>query len=69
MDEIRGEMVIVVEGKQESEQDRPQQEDILSMVNARIQEGMSTKYAIRSVAQAAGLSKNEVYDLVVSQKQ
>lgn len=67
--EIRGEMVIVVEGKQESEQDRPQQEDILSMVNARIQEGMSTKDAIRSVAQAAGLSKNEVYDLVVSQKQ
>ena len=69
VDEIRGEMVIVVEGKQESEQDRPQQEDILSMVNARIQEGMSTKDAIRSVAQAAGLSKNEVYDLVVSQKQ
>ena len=69
VDEIRGEIVIVVEGKQESEQDRPQQEDILSMVNARIQEGMSTKDAIRSVAQAAGLSKNEVYDLVVSQKQ
>lgn len=69
VDEIRGEMVIVVEGKQESEQDRPHQEDILSMVNARIQEGMSTKDAIRSVAQAAGLSKNEVYDLVVSQKQ
>ena len=67
--EIRGEMVVVIEGKQKSEKDSLEEEDILSMVNAYIDEGMSTKDAIKAVVKKTGLSKNEVYDLVVSQKQ
>ena len=68
VDDIRGEMVILIEGKQTS--DEPlQEEDILTMVNTYINEGMSTKDAIKATVKATGLSKNEVYNLVVSQKQ
>ena len=69
VDEIRGEMVIVVEGKQKSQQDELSEEQILSMVNGYLGEGMSTKDAIKATVKATGLSKNVVYDLVVSQKQ
>lgn len=69
VDEIRGEMVIVVEGKQKSQQDELNEEEILSMVNGYLGEGMSTKDAIKATVKATGLSKNVVYDLVVSQKQ
>lgn len=69
VDEIRGEMVVVVEGKQKSQQDELSEEQILSMVNGYLGEGMSTKDAIKATVKATGLSKNVVYDLVVSQKQ
>ena len=69
VDDIRGEMVILIEGKQTSDDDSLQEEDILSMVNTYINEGMSTKDAIKATVKATGLSKNEVYNLVVSQKQ
>ena len=68
VDDIRGEMVILIEGKQTSD-DSLQEEDILTMVNTYINEGMSTKDAIKATVKATGLSKNEVYNLVVSQKQ
>ena len=69
VEQIRGEMVIVVEGKQKSQQDELSEEQILSMVNGYLGEGMSTKDAIKATVKATGLSKNVVYDLVVSQKQ
>lgn len=69
VEQIRGEMVIVVEGKQKSQQDELNEEEILSMVNGYLGEGMSTKDAIKATVKATGLSKNVVYDLVVSQKQ
>lgn len=69
VDDIRGEMVILIEGKQTSDDDSLQEEDILTMVNTYINEGMSTKDAIKATVKATGLSKNEVYNLVVSQKQ
>ena len=68
VEQIRGEMVIVVEGKQKSQQDELSEEQILSMVNGYLGEGMSTKDAIKATVKATGLSKNVVYDLVVSQK-
>ena len=68
VDDIRGEMVILIEGKQTSD-DSLQEEDILTMVNTYINEGMSTKDAIKATVKATGLSKNEVYNLVVSQNQ
>ena len=69
VEQIRGEMVVVVEGKQKSQQDELSEEQILSMVNGYLGEGMSTKDAIKATVKATGLSKNVVYDLVVSQKQ
>ena len=69
VDDIRGEMVILIEGKQTSDDDSLQEEDILTMVNTYINEGMSTKDAIKATVKSTGLSKNEVYNLVVSQKQ
>ena len=69
VDDIRGEMVILIEGKQTSDDDSLQEEDILTLVNTYINEGMSTKDAIKATVKATGLSKNEVYNLVVSQKQ
>ena len=69
VEQICGEMVIVVEGKQKSQQDELSEEQILSMVNGYLGEGMSTKDAIKATVKATGLSKNVVYDLVVSQKQ
>ena len=69
VEQIRGEMVVVVEGKQKSQQDELSEEQILSMVNGYLGEGMSTKDAIKATVKATSLSKNVVYDLVVSQKQ
>lgn len=61
--DLKGEMVIVMEGCKENEltEDLP-----LSMINEKInryiQEGYSTKEAIKKVAKDHGLSKNELYN-------
>lgn len=59
MGEIKGEIVIVVEGLKESfiESDL----SILEEVNLYISEGMPSKDAIKKVAKNRGLQKNEVY--------
>ena len=57
--DIKGEMVIIVEGKPEVEYnpDMP----ILEEVNLLIEEGMSSKDAIKEVAKKRGIPKNDVY--------
>lgn len=64
VDEIRGEMVIVIEGKQHSEEDDLSEEEILSLVDQKIEEGLSTKDAVKAVAKETGIAKNEVYNIV-----
>lgn len=62
-DEIKGEMVIVVEGAQESETELSEDE-IYQKVEELLAQGLSTSYAIKQIAKENGLSKNDVYKLV-----
>lgn len=57
--DLKGEMVIIVEGKAETLYNPTI--SILDEVNLLIEEGMSSKDAIKDVAKKRGISKNEVY--------
>lgn len=67
-DELRGEMVIVVEGKQESDEVVIDCSSILSMIDEKIQAGVTTKDAIKQVALFTGLPKNQVKSIVFENK-
>ncbi len=57
--DLKGEMVIIVEGKPEVEYNPTI--SILEEVNLLIEEGMSSKDAIKDVAKKRGIPKNDVY--------
>lgn len=56
--ELKGEMVLVVEGALE---ESTQEIDVLALVEQLIQEGFSTSAAIKEAAKRTGISKNEIY--------
>lgn len=59
--ELKGEMVIVVEGNQgESEETI----DVMSLVHHLMEEGLSASAAVKEAAKRTGISKNEIYRLV-----
>lgn len=64
IDDMKGEMVIVVEGSHEEFQDQPLvfEQSIVEHVEEYIEKGMSTKDAIKEVAKEKKLSKNIVYN-------
>ena len=62
--ELRGEMVIIVEGA--SKQQEVTSEEILSALNDGKKKGMSTRDAVREVATVTGVSKRKVYELYLS---
>ena len=61
VDELKGEMVIVVEGATEVEEEVVFEQSITEHVDEYIAKGMSTKDAIKDVAKIRNLGKNEVY--------
>ena len=61
VDELNGEMVIVVEGATEVEEEVVFEQSITEHVDEYIAKGMSTKDAIKEVAKIRNLGKNEVY--------
>ena len=61
VDDMKGEMVIVVEGATEVEEDIVFEQSIEEHVNEYIEKGMSTKDAIKEVAKQRNVSKNVVY--------
>lgn len=61
VDDMKGEMVIVVEGTKEIIQEIIFEKSIEEHVNEYIQKGMSTKDAIKEVSKQRQLSKNIVY--------
>ena len=61
VDELKGEMVIVVEGATELEEEVVFEQSITEHVDEYIAKGMSTKDAIKEVAKIRNLGKNEVY--------
>ena len=60
-EELRGEIVVVVEGAEPASSPAIDMGRITELVNERIALGMSASQAIRAVAQENGVSKNEVY--------
>ena len=63
-DELRGEMVVVVDGNHDDYSKAVDMSAILTMVTESVEAGMSTSEAIRAVAGRTGISKNRIYDLV-----
>lgn len=66
---IKGELVIIVEGKIQDERKinkiSYEKSDIIDMVTYKIKDGIDKKDAIKSVAKELGLNKNEVYKLCI----
>ena len=62
--ELKGEMVVVIEGNQDDYEKDIDMGQILNMVNTSIESGMSKSAAIKEVAKQTGISKNQIYDLV-----
>ena len=67
-DELKGEMVLVVEGctNQEEEQEEV---DVVAEVQKLIDEGTHSKEAIKQVAKKYNLKKNDVYALYLESKE
>ena len=61
VDDMKGEMVIVVEGCHESTEEVVFEQSIEEHVSEYIAKGMSTKDAIKEVAKQRGLNKNSIY--------
>lgn len=64
---IKGEMVLVVEGAKEIEE-QDEDVDIIAEIEKRLSQGASSKDAIKDVAKTFQLKKNEVYDLYLKHK-
>ena len=62
--ELKGEMVVVIEGNQDDYEKDIDMGQILNIVNTSIESGMSTSAAIKEVAKQTGVPKNQIYDLV-----
>lgn len=61
-DELKGEMVIIIEGYKEKQPDKEQAMPLIhEQINHYINNGYSTKEAIKIVAKETGLSKNDLY--------
>lgn len=61
VDDMKGEMVIVVEGNHHQEETVVFEQSLQEHVDEYIEKGMSTKDAIKEVAKQRGVSKNIVY--------
>lgn len=63
VDELKGEMVIVVEGCGDDKEERETSPMPLvhDQINTYVEEGLTTNDAIRRVAKERGLSKNDIY--------
>ncbi len=64
IDEVKGEMVIVMDGNHEEPEKALDMSDVIQMVNDLIETGMSTRDAIKDIANKTGISKNKIYDAV-----
>ena len=64
----KGEMVIVMDGNHEDKTKAIDMNTIIEMVNASVENGMSTKDAVKDAAKKTGISKNRIYDAVNSNR-
>ncbi|MBQ9047063.1 MAG: 16S rRNA (cytidine(1402)-2'-O)-methyltransferase [Solobacterium sp.] len=68
LDEVRGEMVVVIEGNRDDYTKDVDYSQILQMVQESVELGMSTSDAVKETAKKTGVSKNRIYDLVHGRK-
>ncbi|MBR3349651.1 MAG: 16S rRNA (cytidine(1402)-2'-O)-methyltransferase [Solobacterium sp.] len=68
-DELKGEMVLVVEGNRDDYSKDVDMSVIMQMVKDSIEAGMSTSGAIKEVAAKTGVAKNKIYDMVHKEEQ
>ncbi|MEE0831158.1 MAG: 16S rRNA (cytidine(1402)-2'-O)-methyltransferase [Longicatena sp.] len=62
VDELKGEMVIIVEGCQNPQPDQHQPStNVYEQINQYIDQGYSTKDAIKLVSKETGISRNDLY--------
>ena len=61
-EDLKGEMVLIVDGNKEDNRVSLSVSELNSLVDAQIQAGMSASSAIREVAKMTGVSKNEIYN-------
>lgn len=61
--QLKGEMVIVIHGGEKKERATLSSFEVVDKVNELIEQGMSTRDAIRKVSEVYGINKNEVYQL------
>lgn len=62
-DEVRGEIVLVIEGNHNKEEETISEYIILEEINGKINQGISAKDAIKEVADKYNLPKNDIYRL------
>lgn len=62
VDDLKGEMVIIIEGAPHVKEEEIPMPVIHDQINRYIEDGFSTKEAIKKVSDEHGLSKNEVYN-------
>lgn len=60
---LKGEMVVIVDGKK-AEKAEMNDDEIITLINEFLQNGSSKKDAIKEVSKKLNISKNYVYDLV-----
>ena len=64
----KGEFVLVIAGAPEQEQAEITMDQLLAEVKARMEEGERMKEAVKNVAAARGVSKNDLYNAALSLK-
>jgi len=65
-DEIRGEYVLVIEGKPQEKKELTD-EDIIAVLNIHLEAGESRKNAVKATAEELNVNKNKVYQLMLEQ--
>lgn len=68
-EELKGEMVIVVEGSKEVKEESNEPVNIVEEVQKLIDQGVHSKEAIKQVAKQNNMKKNEVYTLYLESKE
>ena len=58
---LKGEIVLVIEGYTESEEDIPTLEDAIEKAREYMQEGMSVSFAAKQAAKDTGIKKGDIY--------
>lgn len=64
---LKGEMVLVVEGKKETKPEYDN-EELIKLINDKLNEGYSLKEACKIIAEETNLKKNQLYQLMIENK-